>query len=112
MRHRAASICGVRGCLHTRPCPDHKPKAWARTKPAPKRATGAAYYAQRAAVCRAAHGRCQLCAMPGQVADHIIPLAEGGPDELGNMQWLCHACHNTKTRGEARRGRERALRRG
>ena len=39
-------------------------------------------------------------------ADHIIPLAQGGPrDDPINGQGLCKACHDTKTgrEGQARR---------
>ena len=32
--------------------------------------------------------------------DHVVPLADGGPDELGNMQALCADCHADKTSDE------------
>ena len=51
---------------------------------------------------------CRMCGEPypeyNLEADHIIPLAEGGPDNISNMQTLCCACHNKKT--EAERGRQ------
>jgi 5-methylcytosine-specific restriction endonuclease McrA len=40
--------------------------------------------------------------------DHIVPLADGGGHELGNMQTLCRPCHRAKT---AREAAERARRR-
>lgn len=33
--------------------------------------------------------------------DHITPHHKGGPDELGNMQWLCAHHHMRKTQSEA-----------
>lgn len=45
--------------------------------------------------------------------DHIVPAAEGGADELANLQWLCGDCHDRKTAAESARGnaRRRARRR-
>lgn len=43
--------------------------------------------------------------------DHIIPVAEGGSDELDNAMWLCIPCHKVKTQAEAKRGRARQPRR-
>ena len=40
--------------------------------------------------------------------DHIINLAAGGPDRVGNMQWLCRPCHTAKTAQEIQAGRDRA----
>lgn len=41
------------------------------------------------------------CAKCGKTAglevDHIIPLCQGGPDILDNMQILCRLCHDRKT---------------
>jgi 5-methylcytosine-specific restriction protein A len=37
--------------------------------------------------------------MNGEV-DHITPLAKGGTDEDDNLQLLCLACHEKKTRIE------------
>jgi 5-methylcytosine-specific restriction endonuclease McrA len=45
-------------------------------------------------------------------ADHIVPSAEGGTDDLDNLQTLCVPCHNTKTLQEAARGRQRWHQRG
>lgn len=39
--------------------------------------------------------------------DHIVPLAEGGANEISNLQWLCSRHHSIKTRAEIRRGIER-----
>ncbi|MGW0523064.1 HNH endonuclease [Crossiella sp. NPDC003009] len=33
--------------------------------------------------------------------DHVVPLADGGRDEPGNVQVLCMECHADKTSREA-----------
>lgn len=51
---------------------------------------------------------CRGCGAPGQdrdYVDHIVPLADGGGDDLGNLQRLCRACSARKTGREAARGR-------
>ena len=35
-------------------------------------------------------------------ADHKVPIASGGADELANIQPLCAHCHKQKTRGDVR----------
>ena len=40
--------------------------------------------------------------------DHVVPLADGGPHELADMQTLCRPCHRAKT---ARGATERTQRR-
>lgn len=60
---------------------------------------------------------CQGCGYEGRQrkgdlhADHIVSRAQGGQDELGNLQTLCHdRCHRTKTQREAQAGRQRGKR--
>jgi len=36
-------------------------------------------------------------------ADHIVPIAEGGPNELSNLRTLCIRCHQAETRKLRRR---------
>jgi GTPase SAR1 family protein len=43
---------------------------------------------------------CRKLLQPGWHADHIIALADGGPDEPQNMQPLCAPCHTLKTARE------------
>lgn len=46
---------------------------------------------------------CQKCRRVTEngEADHVIPLAQGGTDDLGNLQWLCkEPCHKEKTLAE------------
>jgi 5-methylcytosine-specific restriction protein A len=50
------------------------------------------------------HGVCALCGVTGEwEADHIIPLAEGGTNELSNYRTLCVPCHKAETRALAGR---------
>ena len=37
-------------------------------------------------------------------ADHIINRAQGGSDELSNLQTLCKPCHKIKTQTESQAG--------
>jgi 5-methylcytosine-specific restriction endonuclease McrA len=30
-------------------------------------------------------------------ADHIVPLARGGPSEMSNVQILCRSCNGSKS---------------
>ncbi|TNE83293.1 MAG: HNH endonuclease [Gammaproteobacteria bacterium] len=39
------------------------------------------------------------------VCDHVIPTAEGGSNELANLQTICRDCDREKTAAESRRGR-------
>ena len=52
---------------------------------------------------------CVQCEREGRTieatrADHVIPLAEGGPDTEANLQALCACCYGIKTADESRRG--------
>ena len=93
------TMCGIMGCLKTRPCPEHARKAWTGTT---ARTRGRRGQQMRQQVKRAAGGKCALCPMPGAQVDHIVPLARGGKDDLSNMQLLCFSCHANKTREEQR----------
>jgi 5-methylcytosine-specific restriction protein A len=53
---------------------------------------------------------CRLCTVSGRttlatIRDHIVPLAEGGTDDMSNIQPLCAACSDAKTQAEAQRGK-------
>ena len=48
---------------------------------------------------------CKACDQAGRTAaamhvDHVVPLADGGPDVEANMQSLCIPCHKMKTNRE------------
>lgn len=56
---------------------------------------------------------CAQCGHTGHLwLDHIIPVAEGGPDTIDNAQWLCTDCHDIKTAAERARGQQRRVNRG
>lgn len=58
------------------------------------------------------HPICAACgAAPSVIADHIIPVAEGGRDVMANGQGMCVPCHDVKTHEERRRGIARNSRR-
>ena len=55
---------------------------------------------------------CRACSAQGRVtaatiADHVIPLAEGGRDDDANLQPLCQLHSDQKTNQESTRGRAR-----
>lgn len=75
----------------------------------------AEYTRNRTRAIERAAGRCEnaLCRKEigphSLVCDHILPLSRGGNNDLDNLQTMCHACHNTKTRADRAARRERAL---
>lgn len=84
--------------------PNHRPARIRRTDPRPspaKRGYGRAWQRQSKLYLQE-HPLCVMCAQRGltvvaQHVDHIIPRAEGGADDEGNLQALCHPCHSRKT---------------
>lgn len=54
---------------------------------------------QLRAQCLARDPICQgtSCNRRSTHADHILPKADGGRDELANLAGLCHSCHSRKT---------------
>lgn len=88
---------------------DHKRLAWVTTANQVKRVTGRRLQAQRAALFMR-EPLCRECIKDGTVTgavirDHIVPLAEGGPDTDENTQPLCKRCSDVKTAAESLRGR-------
>src|SRR5262245_17251509 len=73
--------CPRPGCPHRRPCPDHPARpAWRqRTYQGPHPNTSASGKAWRRAVLLRAQGACEVCGDHASLADHIVPLAKGGP---------------------------------
>lgn len=89
-------------------CEAHQRPAWSKQVGATKRTTGRKLQAMRAQLFRASP-LCVACEAQGRVTaatqrDHIIPLAEGGADDASNVQALCEACHEVKSKAEAARG--------
>lgn len=98
--------------------PTHKPpgwkprQAWAKAKPTP-RLTGRPWRRLRAEVLKRDNHLCRVCDEEGRLTiatevDHVKPLAEGGTDDLQNLQAICAEHHQAKSQAEAKRG----LRRG
>lgn len=92
-------------------CDEHKGDVW-RKDPARPKAYGKGWQRKRSYVMARDDGLCQVCLRDGRVTpatqvDHIIPLAEGGTDDVGNLQAICASCHEAKTLEEARRGRQK-----
>lgn len=44
----------------------------------------------------------------GTEVDHVVNVAEGGTDDVSNLQTICTECHLLKSQEEARRGTCRA----
>ena len=48
--------------------------------------------------------RCVKCGTQTRLqVDHVVPVVEGGGNELGNLQTLCEPCHTDKTRADRKR---------
>ena len=52
--------------------------------------------------------RCEQCGVTGVklYQDHVVNLANGGPDTVENLAWLCGPCHDVKSERERRKGWE------
>lgn len=59
--------------------------------------TNGAWRKQRGVVFRTYGDACLKCGDKATEVDHIIELAQGGTDEIENLQPLCTACHKAKT---------------
>ena len=89
-------------------CDLHKTERgpWA-SRNKPKRLRGRRSQDRRKRIAEKAGYKCSICGkvtVKG-IADHIVPLAEGGEDTEENMQWLGHECHEAKTKRESKRGK-------
>lgn len=119
MPNAAPRPCTQPGCgalVHdgTGRCPKHPRAAWAKKTTATKRVTGRRLQAMRERLFMASP-LCVECERLGRVTlatqrDHVIPLAEGGSDDDDNVQGLCHACHDAKSKKESTRGRSGPVR--
>ena len=57
-------------------------------------AKGPAWERQRRAVFDRDRWRCQKCGRPGKLeAHHVVEIAHGGSNDLGNLRTLCRSCH-------------------
>lgn len=109
MPNRPASPCAVPGCPHRKPCPRHPQRATWNVKANRGSTKQRGYSGKHASWWRltvlANHPQCP-CGAVATVADHIVPIAEGGdPLDLRNGDGLCRSCHAKKTQREALRRR-------
>lgn len=79
------------------------------------RGYGAAWVKARDAALKRDGHLCQPCLMagrptPAKQVDHITPRAQGGTDDLDNLQSICRDCHNAKTGREAAEAQGRRYR--
>ena len=101
------TLCSWPGCPNTidvgNYCEEHRPQRTSPKKTDPKYWTTSWRQTQKYVFVRD-HYHCQACdrlLSDGQAhCDHIIPVAQGGSDYEDNLQTLCIACHNRKTRAE------------
>lgn len=105
---RAPKDCSDPSCTNTKPCPIHD-KPWAgssRRDRLRSRSGGRQQKLSRFVIARD-EGRCHVCGDYGaDETDHVVPLAEGGPDDVSNMKAIhSKPCHVEKTQREAQRAR-------
>jgi len=101
--------CGVLVKDGTSRCAAHKLAQWVK-RPEVKRMTGRALQRARHALFNR-EPLCRECAskgytVPATQRDHIKPLTEGGSDDDDNIQPLCDACHDVKSKAERLRARQ------
>ncbi|MBC3931988.1 HNH endonuclease [Undibacterium sp. CY22W] len=92
-------------------CAAHQYQKWQKRKDVAKRITGRRLQELREQLFRA-DPLCAECRRNDRITaatqrDHIVPLSEGGEDVPKNVQGLCDACHDAKSKAEAKRGRAR-----
>ena len=106
--------CSYGKCPHLQPCPDHPVTPWRSSTGVPVKRIRGRELQRRRAWLFAQRPWCSLCIVRGihakaTIRDHIIPLAEGGPDDETNEQGLCAPCSKTKTEAESQRGVRRGF---
>lgn len=106
---RARKICSTPGCPQLQPCTEHQRKPWAKSSRRDhlKLKSGSAQQRRARHVLLKHDGLCHVCGHAGaDQADHVVPLSEGGADDLSNLRPI-HAepCHREKTAAEAQRAR-------
>ena len=93
-------------------CPKHPKQSWVKKPTAAKRITGRRLQQLRKELFER-EPLCRPCYRQGHVVvatmrDHILALEEGGQDVEGNVQPICEACHDAKSKAERARGVQRA----
>ncbi|MFI2810153.1 HNH endonuclease [Microbulbifer sp. JSM ZJ756] len=115
MPARAKRFCAKCNQAHSGNCPQRQTgwDNWQKRKGTDtERGYGYRWRKRRLVVIRKDKGLCQSClkaglAVQGSHVDHIKPKAQGGTDDLENLQLLCKPCHLRKTaqEGGGARGR-------
>jgi len=109
---RARKICSDPLCANIQPCSAHAPKPWQGSRAKRSKLSGSKQQKRAQYILRKYDTICHVCNRPGGTeADHVIPLAENGPDTRANMRPIHggpDSCHSRKTAEEAHRGRKRA----
>ncbi|MBL3552699.1 HNH endonuclease [Rhodovulum sulfidophilum] len=88
---------------------------WRNRPSASERGYGRGWKALRKRVMQRDSWLCQPCLRTGRVTpatecDHVVPKAQGGTDDEGNLQAICADCHKAKTEREAAEAQGRRLR--
>jgi 5-methylcytosine-specific restriction protein A len=104
---KTCTQCGRRGVNGTSRCELHPAPQLSEAErlqrqPYRRHYTSAEYRRNRLLAWQRAGGRCESCERPITMrtaqCDHRVPVADGGSDEPGNLNWLCKAtCHPAKT---------------
>lgn len=114
MPMQAPRPCTYPGC-HARVtggsrCDKHKQDQWrtqrTQGKSTSERGYGHDWQQLRARVMRRDQEMCVPCRKRGfmvraHAVDHIKPKANGGTDDMDNLQAICNTCHRVKTRSES-----------
>lgn len=76
---------------------DHSPAK----RQADARNYGTNYRRQRQAALNRDRHRCVTCGATRDLqVDHIVPVSQGGTEDLTNLRTLCGRCHRSKTANE------------
>jgi 5-methylcytosine-specific restriction enzyme A len=102
---RACIVCGVPSADSY--CEAYKPRPW-QTSPRRERRQVSGWEEQRRRqrVLAKFRGACHWCGHKGATeVEHVVPLAEGGPDSEANLAPIHAECHRDNKAAEARRAR-------
>lgn len=111
LRPRPCLVCGR--ASQGNYCPQHRPEvdeAERNARNPYRRAYKDAQYAKnRQHRFERARGRCEACGIHLEVGkwecDHLVPIKDGGTNDITNLRVLCRPCHAIKTRQDRNRGK-------
>lgn len=100
-------VCGEPGCpvlTSTSKCKAHAPAPWAGSRGRVAKSMSKHQWAQtRRYVLHRDNGQCYLCGGKATEVDHVVPVFEGGTDDLSNLRAICRTCHRSKSGREGAR---------